>query len=152
MISAVLTVTIFSGCSGNKAASVPGTSASQFADTSEKPSGNINNGGFAAQQGDWIYYGQFSGGGPYKIKTDDTGKTKLSDVIPVYINVAEDWIYYTSFISGGILKIKTDGTEETELPYLANNINVVGDWIYSHIKRYGERLTGTGNRECRKIQ
>jgi hypothetical protein len=73
--------------------------------------GNIINGGYAAIQGDWIYYNNASDDGKlYKIKTDGSGRQKLNDDVSSYINVIGDWIYYTDDI-GNICKIKTDGSE-----------------------------------------
>jgi len=93
--------------------------------------GNIVNAGHVAQQGDWIYYSNWSG--LYKIRTDGTQKTKLNDEKSSYINVVGDWIYYCQdHIDGYILhKIRTDGTQKTKLnDDYSSYINVVGDWIY----------------------
>jgi len=86
--------------------------------------GNITNGGYAAIQGDVIYYHNGGDNGKlYKIKTDGSGKQKLSDDKADYINVIGDWIYYIagrySNEYGGqvyddntkMYRMKTDGTQ-----------------------------------------
>jgi len=95
--------------------------------------GNIINGGYAALQGNWIYYVNNSDSYKlYKIKTDGTGESKLSDDMPMYINVLGDWIYYSNDSDAGKLyKIKTDGTGKTMLSEdAAYYVNAAGDWIY----------------------
>ena len=93
----------------------------------------LSNGGYAAQQGDWIYYSSTSG--IYKTKMDGTETTKLGDEQAKYINVVGDWIYYTYYtnhISQGIYKMKLDGTEKTMLynDTIPELMYVSGDWIY----------------------
>jgi peptidoglycan/xylan/chitin deacetylase (PgdA/CDA1 family) len=114
--------------------------------------GNTINGGSAALQGNWIYYVNNSDSYKlYKIKTDGTGKIKLSDDMPKYINVLGDWIYYSNDSDAGKLyKIKTDGTgkamlSEDDVYY----VNAAGDWIYyknnSDASRlYKIKIDGTG--------
>jgi len=95
--------------------------------------GNIINGGCAALQGDWIYYVNNSDSYKlYKVKKDGTGKSKLSDDMPKYINVLGDWIYYSDDSDAGKLyKIKTDGTGKAVLSEDdAYYVNAAGDWIY----------------------
>ena len=94
--------------------------------------GNITNGGYAAIQGDWIYYSNVSDGYKlYRIKTDGTGKQKLNDYKSIYINVVGDWIYYRNSSYGGIYRMKTDGSDIRELSSgWPCGIYVVGDWIY----------------------
>lgn len=47
----------------------------------------------------------------YKIRTDGSGRQRLSDESSLYINVAGEWIYYVNFDDEGrIYKIKTDGS------------------------------------------
>jgi hypothetical protein len=82
--------------------------------------GNLANGGLAAQQGDWIYYSSYSvdsdGTDNYslcKIRTDGTGKTKLSNIDSDNdINVVGDWIYYTN---ASFYKMHTDGTDNQKV-------------------------------------
>ena len=125
-------VTMFAGCSANNTTNNTGSNTT--VNTKGNTNGNIDNFGQAALQGDWIYYTDFLA--LYKIKTDGTGKTKLSDGSAFFINVVGDWIYYYSdSTDGGTYKIKTDGTGKTKLEiespgYSVSYINVVGDWIY----------------------
>lgn len=62
--------------------------------------------------GDWIYYSNASDENKlYKIKTDGTNKTKISDETALFIQVAGDWVYYANNSSEQIIKVKTDGSE-----------------------------------------
>ncbi|MCX7749884.1 MAG: DUF5050 domain-containing protein [Clostridia bacterium] len=94
--------------------------------------GNNANISMVAEKGDWIYYSNSSDGYKlYKVKTDGTGKVKISDDACGSINVLEDWIYYQNNSEKRIYKIKTDGSSRIKISddhgmYL----NVVGDWIY----------------------
>ncbi|MGP6145888.1 DUF5050 domain-containing protein [Jeotgalibaca sp. A122] len=104
-------------------------------------SGNLNNGGVVAQQGDWIYYTHLANYGLYKMKTDGSEKMKLNDDSPYNMNVVGDWIYYFNFPEvaesepPSSYKIKTDGTERTRMEYgVFFGSVVVGDWIYSAIE------------------
>ncbi|UNC91096.1 DUF5050 domain-containing protein [Candidatus Contubernalis alkaliaceticus] len=121
----------------------PGISKLQSTDLFAKESkrgntaGNIVNGGTAAQLDDWIYYGNFHDeagfyeAGFYKIKTDGSGRTKLSSDKPYFINVVGDWIYYCTKNEKGIYRIKTDGSGRTRfLEEEACCVSVSGDWIY----------------------
>jgi RNA polymerase sigma factor (sigma-70 family) len=95
--------------------------------------GNIENGGFVAQQGEWIYYRNISDNDfLYKMKTDGTGKTKLSSDITTYLNVVGDWIYYQNKSDQDtIYKIRMNGTGRTKLNNdMSDHISIVGDWIY----------------------
>jgi hypothetical protein len=78
---------------------------------------NILNFGMVAQSGDWIYYSNSSDGwGLYKVKTDGTHRTKLTDYPVRFINVMDDWVYFCDFVfeePSYLIKIKTDGTEQT---------------------------------------
>lgn len=96
---------------------------------------NILNFGMVAQAGDWIYYSNSADGwGLYKVKTDGTQKTKLTDYPVRFINVMDDWVYFCDYVfdeSTYLIKIKTDGTEQTiineDSPYL---VIVRDDKIY----------------------
>ena len=103
----------------------------EFINSKGNTVGNIVNGGYAAQQGDWIYY-RNDYGYIYKIKTDGSNLTKIIDNESSYINVVGDWIFYrNNSDSGSIYKIKTDGSNRTKInDDYSNFINVVGDWIY----------------------
>jgi hypothetical protein len=113
-------------------------------------SGNLVNGGETALQGDWIYYNQSNlNPGLYKIKTDGTGKTKLSNNGAKSINVVGDWIYYSNGNDKlKIYKIKTDGTGESKLndDIYISTTSVMGDWIYyvdEHGMLYKIKTDGT---------
>lgn len=93
---------------------------------------NIMNGGFIAQQGEWVYFGDYFHSneyGLYKIKTDLTGRRKLSNDKPEFINVVGDWIFYKS--NHKMFKIKTDGSKRSKI---SNDdgfcIIVYKGWIY----------------------
>jgi hypothetical protein len=95
--------------------------------------GNINNGGFVAIQDEWVYYSnKTSYGDLYKMRTDGTGKQRLTDEKCEYINVAGDWVYYQNLREDGKLyRIRTDGTGRQKLTDdKCKDINVVGDWVY----------------------
>ncbi|MCL1865894.1 MAG: DUF5050 domain-containing protein [Oscillospiraceae bacterium] len=99
-------------------------------------SGNILNGGIAAYQSGWIYYTD-SVNGIWKVRTNDTDKTQLTDDKADYLNVVGDWIYYNgSDINDpdkkyNLRKIRTDGTEKTDINKVNSTfVNVAGDTIY----------------------
>ncbi len=95
--------------------------------------------------GDWIYYlnnsynARFSheflppfGFKIFKMRTDGTERTKLSDDKSSYMNIEGGWIYYSnSSDEGKLYKMRTDGTERTKLnDHNSCCINIAGDWIY----------------------
>jgi hypothetical protein len=114
--------------------------------------------------GDWIYY---LDSGLYKIRTDGTERTKLTDNC-ADMTLSGDWIYYTNYVpvtnpnvftpksseQGNLYKIRTDGTGKTKLNSDdCRSINVAGDWIYYanyddgsnvYLKLYKIRTDGTG--------
>ncbi len=115
--------------------------------------GNLNNGGIAAIQGDWIYFANDTDGySIYKIHVDGSGQTKLNDDNSSYINVSGDWIYYS--VSEGprktggmiepewksnIYKIRIDGTSRTKVNEdVSMGLTVVDDWIYYRRLFYNE--------------
>lgn len=141
-------LTIIAGCGANK----PNSDASSDTSTDTNDNvtvniygntpGNLSNGGFVAQQGDWIYYkGLYQD--LYKIKTDGSEKTKLTNHRAInQINVVGDWIYYMRFSEpAGLYKVKTDGTESTLLMQqmgMAELATVVKeDWIYGNFSEGG---------------
>ncbi len=94
---------------------------------------NLNNGGWAAQQGDWIYFTE-GAGGLYKEKINGTGRETLvaSEDIS-HINVMGEWVYYEGI--RGIWRIKTDGSggkEQVETGTLARDSTfyIVDGWMY----------------------
>ena len=106
---------------------------------------------------DWVYYcsGPYKSpyaGELYKIKTDGTERTKVSDDSLSLINVVGDWIYYIT--QGKIFKIKTDGTGKTKLnDDISFRLNIAGGWIYyinrsDNLKIYKIKTDGTGRTEA----
>lgn len=117
--------------------------------------GNIGNYGFAAVQGDWVYFTNFRDMQKlYKSKLNGTELTKLNDFQSFYINVSGNWVYYSNGEMGGrMYKVKTDGTGSTMLTEeRASGLIVEGDWIYysgeSGLCRI--RTDGTGREEIRR--
>lgn len=95
--------------------------------------GNIVNDGKVAQQDDWVYYRNSSDDGKlYKIRTDETGRTKLNEDDSRYLNVFGEWIYYSNYSNKGELyKIRTDGTGREKLNEDRSDfLNVLGEWVY----------------------
>jgi hypothetical protein len=116
------------------------TNISKSKDDNKKPivsvngnsNGNIANGGYVAQEGDWIYYGDGYNNKIYKVKMDGTNRTKLSDHEGYYINVLNGWVYYVDYSDKHkVCKMKIDGSKKTQLTTDASSqIHVIGDWIY----------------------
>ena len=83
---------------------------------------------------EWIYYTSFVDMCIYKIKTDGTDKTKLSDDadFPTCVNVKDGWVYYSNFSDNRcIYKMRTDGSERTKINNEQSTYLIVdGDWIY----------------------
>ena len=99
---------------------------------------------------DWIYYVSYRVNEQpyvladiYKIRTDGSNRTRVSDDYTFKINVVDDWIYYitegepfSSHPFPGIYRVRTDGSERTRVsddPVYAGDsapVIVVGDWIY----------------------
>ncbi|MDP4089283.1 MAG: DUF5050 domain-containing protein, partial [Bacillota bacterium] len=75
---------------------------------------NLQNGGYAAIQGNWIYYS--ANGGLYKMNSRSGSSTKITDGYYKSIGAMDDWIYFLGDSGDGILnfnKIKSDGSEKT---------------------------------------
>lgn len=118
--------------------------------------GNNVNYGEIAQEGEWIYYSDDKDKF-YKVKTDGSQKTKISDYSAHNINVVNDWIYCSlynyddKYSNLGLYKIKTDGSEKIKLSDdNINCINIIGDSIYyinqsDYYKPYKMGIDG-GNR------
>jgi hypothetical protein len=93
--------------------------------------GNIANVGFAAAQGEWIYYvGTL--GGINRMRLDGSDKTAiLPEFTSAYcLNVVGDWIY---FLGEGdrIFKVRLDGSELTKLnDHESGYLTVIGDWMF----------------------
>ena len=108
--------------------------------------GNLQNIGLAAEQGDWIYYVNFTEddegsftGNVNKIRKDGTGRetiAKLEDDRPLFLNVIDNWIYFSS--ERGINKICTDGSNPTKLSSKPGIfLSVINDWVYFLGCKYG---------------
>lgn len=98
--------------------------------------GNIANGGLAAEQGDWVYACGWEGESILKMHPDGSEMTELDSGAARFINVIGDWIYYVGDAedddSMPILRVRTDGTGREELHSGEEiaNLNVIGDRIY----------------------
>ncbi len=91
--------------------------------------GNLNNWGYYASAGDKIYYSSFSqAGGLYQTNKDGSGKTKVIDGHPVYLNIKDGYFYYSD--SWKLTKAKLDGSDKQVLANSAFHVNVSGDYIY----------------------
>jgi hypothetical protein len=102
-------------------------------ETRGNTSGNIINLGIVAENNGWIYYSNSTDNEKlYKARKDDDKITKVSDDIPLYINVIDGWIYYCNISDDGKLyKIKTDGSQRTKLANdFAEEVTVENGWIY----------------------
>lgn len=114
------------------------TTTTQVVNKLGNSSGNISNDGYAAKQGEWIYYVHISDNpsyseyaGLYKMKEDGSNKTKLSSGYFRNINVIGEWIYYHDMISTGLYKMKTNGTSKMLVrDGYVQNVNVIGSKIY----------------------
>lgn len=93
-------------------------------------SNNLVNNGYAAEQGNWIYFTDKIGfNNLYKLRKDGKDFKKLYSGDIKSINVKGDWIYYLN--NNKLCKIKTDGTEYSEVSNeFVMNFSVIGDWIY----------------------
>ncbi len=108
--------------------------------------GNIHNSGYAAIQGEWIYYVDNSRRIPglfstdfYKMRTDGTEITKLDQRLTVSsnINIVGDYVYYRGW-GGYVYKAQHDVREATRLTeYSVQNIQVVNNWIYFSKREIG---------------
>ena len=111
---------------------IPDLYAGVFGNTS----GNINNNGLAAIQGDWIYFVSDDNHKIYAMQTDGSVMKKINDDTSSNINVIGDWVYYLDKSIRGsgwqICAIKTDGSERRVVNEREDvrRMIVVGDWIY----------------------
>ena len=114
---------------------------------------NIN-----AIENGWIYYFDrgFAGGpaggrasGYYKIRTDGTDQTRISDDFGESVNAADGWVYFSNYFDDGKLyKMRTDGANRTKLSDDdVGDINLADGWIY-YLSYGGQiyriRTDGTG--------
>ena len=107
--------------------------APEIVNTRGNTSINISNGGYVAQQGDWIYFTE-GDGGLFKERIDGTGRKTLADSGKVkYINVVGDRVYFQS--PAGIMRVKIDGSDMQQLLSLQEGasldyLHVVDDVMY----------------------
>lgn len=98
---------------------------------------NLNNGGIAAVQKNWVYYSNSEG--LYRMNTKDGQSKKIADGFYRNLNVVGDWIYCYSYPqlstsstqSIDSYKIKTDGSvkEKLENRFITA---VIGNDVYSY--------------------
>jgi len=104
-------------------------------------SGNISNGGFAAQDGDAVYYVlpapskfEMQMGTLVREEPDGSGRTVLYEgLMPRCLNVVDGWIYWIDILDDRIYKMSTDGTYtrfSAELPGSLESIVVADGQIY----------------------
>ncbi|WHY91656.1 DUF5050 domain-containing protein [Neobacillus cucumis] len=99
----------------------------------------------------WVYYRNGRDNGKiYKIKTDGTERTKLTDDSSTNVTVAGNWIYYANQSDGAKLyKLNIDGTGRIKLnDDQTSAINLIGNWIYyqnvsDSQKPYRVKIDGT---------
>lgn len=109
--------------------------------------------------GDWLYYSNWSDGHRiYKMKTDGTEKTGISDDAASHLTVVADGIMYIKWSNSGakdnfIYKISFDGQEKKLLSKNpADNLSIVDEWAYysnraDGYRPYRIRLDGTGEQK-----
>lgn len=84
-------------------------------------------------QGNWIYFVNAEEGySLYKMKTDFTSRTLLTEDEVSNLNVIGDWIYFTDLSKDGhVYKIRTDGSMQTFISDARCSLMVVyNDYIY----------------------
>lgn len=140
----------------------PATPIEKVINTYGNTARNIQNLGYAAMQGDWIYYLREQSdklqneGELYRINVINGKKEKISDQPVMSINVVGDWVYYCSQEASGdnkmwnypIYRTKVDGTMREKLGTIESSLFfVIVDMIYymdaSDRKIYSMRIDGT---------
>lgn len=114
-------------------AATPGTAGSQQIAGAGNTNGNISNDGYAATDGNYIYYTPSSGGyGLWRMNMDGTQNILLSYDTPRYINVYNGWVFYSNQNDNGyIYRISTDGTGRSLLIKNSSSyINVLDGYLY----------------------
>ena len=137
---------------------------------------NISSIGDTAYDGEYYYNGAISAPwnydlydeGIWRISCDGTKIEKISDDIPIYINIIDEYIYYVKqehyygYLYGPIVRMKKDGSD-TQIILDGNNTKmlIVGDWIYFinnddrsiyKITVEGEKLTKIVEGNCYRLQ
>ena len=92
---------------------------------------SVMNNGFLAQQGEWVYYKNYSRKF-LRIGSDGMNKTQICADNVQWINVIGDWVYYANEDDGSnVYRIHTDGSDKQRLNDVPSSyVSVVGDWIY----------------------
>jgi len=110
------------------------------------------------KSGDWIYYSNAIDGSFYKIRTDLTEKTKLTDRIGIeFPEIQEDTIYFISYLGESyacpVCKIRTDGTGYTMIADLGREniygIQVSDEWIYYSCEKAIYRIKTVGTEKTK---
>lgn len=93
--------------------------------------GNLNNGGIAVEDNDYLYLALFGDGIEKRAKTDGAMKRLVEAADIKEINLYDEWLYYLT-TNGVIYKVKTDGSEHGQV--LENNVltkfHIEDDYIY----------------------
>ena len=101
-------------------------------------SGNINNYGLVATDGESIVYANSTDNGGlsdtklYKMDMQGNNLVKLSDDRARYVNLVENWVFYSNLSDNRkAYRIKLDGSQREKLnDDLSDGLYVVGDWAY----------------------
>jgi len=146
----------------NGAANDPGFSGP--ANTVGNTAGNLSGSGFAAIQGDTIYFCSNSSGAGIalcSVKTDGSGLKILTDLsseetkhtgCPKYINVIGDTIYYYSVTNSAIYRMKTNGKDLKKLSdqkMFCDYMAVADGMIYyvADYKLFSMKIDGTDKKD-----
>ena len=104
-------------------------------------SGNHANGGLVAFDDEWIYYNEDKS--LYKIRKNNTDKTKINGDDVSYLNIVGEWIYYKNNNDEKLYKVQTNGKNREKLSeYLVSTVNVASDWIY-YVTQRSNNIHGT---------
>jgi internalin A len=92
--------------------------------------GNLVNGGYYLQQGDWVYYADYINGFQmFKRSLDGTQRSRVTTDDHIRsINILGEWIYYMGYM--GVYKVKTDGNGLTWLAPGSGQVIVYDNYIY----------------------
>lgn len=140
-----------SGESGDKTASDTGGSSSQSSSqgasgatsdnismditetyTSGNSQGALQAGGYLATDGKWYYYRSNDSGTMYRMKSDGSGKAKLTEDPVKCISVYDGYVYYyADGASPGIYRMRPDGSNPVKLhDGNAEEVRIIKDRIY----------------------
>lgn len=104
--------------------------------------GNISNDGYAATDGNYIYYSPSNSIGLWRMNMDGSGNTMLTYDTPRYINVYNGYVYYCCLNDNNyIYRICADGTGRSMIVNnAASYLNVKNGFIYFSNDSYGGTL------------